>query len=114
MKKQQQQPMVLAYCRFSSARQAKGNSLERQEQNAQAWCEKRGWKLFDSLNDLGLSAWTGANKKRGRLRELLEKLEAGDICEFRPKLDTDSRASWTVIPTEAGQRFQGKLDSPKS
>ena len=35
-------------------------------------------------------------------------------CEFRPKLDTDSRASWTVIPTEAGHRFQGKLDSPKS
>ena len=79
MQKQQQQPMVLAYCRFSSARQAKGNSLERQEQNAQAWCDKRGWKLFDSLNDLGLSAWTGANKKRGRLGELLEKLEAGDI-----------------------------------
>ena len=35
------------------------------------------------------------------------------ICEFRPKLDTDSSATWTVIPTEAGQRFQGKLDSWK-
>lgn len=34
-------------------------------------------------------------------------------CEFRPKLDTDSSATWTVIPTEAGQRFQGKLDSWK-
>ena len=34
-------------------------------------------------------------------------------CEFQAKLDTDSMATWTVIPTEAGQRFQGKLDSWK-
>lgn len=35
----------------------------------------------------------------------------GSSCEFRPKLDTDSSATWTVIPAEAGHRFQGKLDS---
>ena len=35
------------------------------------------------------------------------------MCEFQAKLDTDSMATWTVIPTEAGQRFQGKLDSWK-
>ncbi len=34
-------------------------------------------------------------------------------CEFQAKLDTDSSATWTVIPTEAGHRFQGKLDSWK-
>ena len=32
-------------------------------------------------------------------------------CEFRTKLDRDSRATWTVIPAEAGHRFQDKLDS---
>ena len=37
----------------------------------------------------------------------------GNECEFQAKLDTDSMATWTVIPTEAGQRFQGKLDSWK-
>lgn len=36
-----------------------------------------------------------------------------DSCEFQAKLDTDSSATWTVIPTEAGHRFQGKLDSWK-
>lgn len=35
------------------------------------------------------------------------------VCEFQSKLDTDSMATWTVIPTEAGHRFHGKLDSWK-
>lgn len=35
-------------------------------------------------------------------------------CEFRYKLDSDSSRSWTVIPRQAGHRFQRNLDSPKS
>ena len=31
-------------------------------------------------------------------------------CVFHGKLDTDSTASWTVIPRQAGHLFQGKLD----
>lgn len=41
------QPRVIAYARFSSARQAKGSSLERQTRNAQKWCQERGWTLDD-------------------------------------------------------------------
>lgn len=55
-----------------------------------------------------------ASKKEGEKKSLSERywdvrafgstsLEEGDSCEFRPKLDTDSSATWTVIPTEAGQ-----------
>ena len=41
-------------------------------------------------------------------------LQSGfEPCEFQAKLDTDSMATWTVIPTAAGQRFQGTLDSWK-
>ena len=32
-------------------------------------------------------------------------------CVFHAKLDTDSTASWTVIPRQAGHRFQGNLDT---
>ncbi len=32
-------------------------------------------------------------------------------CVFHAKLDTDSTASWTVIPRQAGHLFQGKLDT---
>jgi very-short-patch-repair endonuclease len=34
-----------------------------------------------------------------------------DACVFHAKLDTDSTASWTVIPRQAGHLFQGKLDT---
>jgi hypothetical protein len=32
-------------------------------------------------------------------------------CVFHAKVDTDSTASWTPIPRQAGHRFHGKLDS---
>lgn len=32
-------------------------------------------------------------------------------CVFHSKVDTDSTGSWTVIPRQAGHRFQGKLDT---
>lgn len=74
------QPRVIAYARFSSARQAKGSSLDRQARNAQKWCHDRGWVLDDlTLHDLGLSAWTGANKKRGKLGVLLDLIKAGKV-----------------------------------
>ena len=41
-------------------------------------------------------------------RELFSYLQA---CVFHAKLDTDSTASWTVIPRQAGHLFQGKLDT---
>ena len=33
------------------------------------------------------------------------------LCVFHAKVDTDSTASWTVIPRQAGHLFQGKLDT---
>ncbi|GAB3372187.1 recombinase family protein [Massilia agri] len=74
------QTRVLAYARFSSARQAKGTSLERQVRNAQKWCQERGFVLDDlTLQDTGISAWTGANKRRGKLGLLLDLIEAGKV-----------------------------------
>jgi len=71
---------VISYARFSSGRQAKGSSLERQSKNALKWCEKKKWKLDElTLEDTGISAWTGANKSRGKLKTLLDLIEAGKI-----------------------------------
>jgi DNA invertase Pin-like site-specific DNA recombinase len=78
---QQVQPRVLAYTRFSSPRQARGNSYERQTKKAREWCEKRGWVLDDlRLFDLGVSAYTGANRTKGALSELLTLIEKGKIA----------------------------------
>lgn len=47
------------------------------------------------------------------VEEVCGKMGISD-CEFRYKLDSDSSRSWTVIPRQAGHRFQRNLDSPKS
>ena len=56
---------VFSYRRFSSGRQARGTSLERQTKLAQVWCQERGYELDESLSlsDLGVSAFKGDNRR---------------------------------------------------
>lgn len=79
-------PRVISYTRFSSSRQAKGDSYRRQTEMALSWCRENGHELDTSLalEDLGTSAYSGANAKRGALAVLqlmcIEgKLEGGTI-----------------------------------
>lgn len=70
---------VYSYVRFSSAEQAQGDSLRRQTAKAEAWANERGLLLDDSLRDLGVSAYHGANRTAGALRSFLEMVEQGKI-----------------------------------
>lgn len=72
---------VFSYRRFSSGRQARGTSLERQTKLAQAWCLERGYELDESLSlsDLGVSAFKGDNATRGALGGFIAAIEAGKV-----------------------------------
>lgn len=77
---------VISYTRFSSRRQAKGDSYRRQTEMALTWCRDNSLELDTSLvlEDLGESAYSGANAKRGALGVLQRlcqdgKLEPGTI-----------------------------------
>lgn len=61
------QPLVISYIRFSTARQAAGDSLRRQTAAAKDWCQKRGWKLDEKLSsrDLGVSGFNKDNVSKG-------------------------------------------------
>lgn len=72
-------PKVFSYIRFSSPEQAKGDSLRRQTEKAAKWCETRGLTLDNSLRDLGVSAYRGANRDMGALRSFLQLVEKGEI-----------------------------------
>lgn len=79
-------PRVISYTRFSSKKQAAGDSYRRQTEMAMRWCREHGHELDTSLvlEDLGISAYSGANAARGALaalRRLAEdgKLEPGTI-----------------------------------
>ncbi len=75
------QPLVISYTRFSSRRQAKGTSYQRQIEQAEVWCKKHGHKLDKRyrFKDLGVSAYSGANAENGDLRRLQDMLRSGEL-----------------------------------
>lgn len=76
-----QNTRVFSYRRFSSGRQARGTSLERQTKLAQAWCHEHGYTLDESLSlsDLGVSAFKGDNATRGALGAFIDAIESGKV-----------------------------------
>lgn len=70
---------AFSYIRFSTPEQARGDSLRRQLQAAQEWCQHRGLVLDDTLRDLGRSAYKGSHAQFGALRDFLALVEKGEI-----------------------------------
>lgn len=99
-----------SYIRFSSARQSKGGSLERQTTATAEFCRRKGWTLSQTtFADLGLSAFKGANFDGGNLGLFLEAVKNGSVPKgsvlIVESLDRLSRNE----PTEALQDIFGKI-----
>ena len=72
--------IAYSYIRFSTKKQAKGDSERRQEQAFEQACLLHRWNAGDALLDAGLSAYTGANVADGSaLRRWIDALQAGAI-----------------------------------
>ena len=69
-----------SYIRFSRPEQALGNSLRRQLEASEAYAFERGYVLDTDMQDLGLSAFRGANRREGALAAFLERVKAGMIA----------------------------------
>jgi DNA invertase Pin-like site-specific DNA recombinase len=68
------------YIRFSTPKQEKGASKERQLEDCRAFAQRRGWEVADDvIEDLGRSAWTGAHLTSGNLGKFAERVRAGEI-----------------------------------
>lgn len=74
--------MALAYRyhRFSSKAQDRGTSLERQREATGAMCEREGWTIAETLEDLGRSAWKGDHIRAGELGKFKARVDAGEIA----------------------------------
>ena len=70
-----------SYVRFSSPEQERGDSLRRQVEQSEAYCQAHGLTLDDSLRltDRGLSAFHGAHRIKGALGEFHRLVEAGEV-----------------------------------
>jgi DNA invertase Pin-like site-specific DNA recombinase len=67
------------YIRFSTPKQEKGASKERQQEDCQSFCARRQWPVVEVIEDLGRSAWTGAHLSSGNLGRFAERVRAGEI-----------------------------------
>jgi DNA invertase Pin-like site-specific DNA recombinase len=74
-------PKAYSYIRFSSVKQQKGDSVERQTRLSENYAAKHGLELDVSLNlnDLGISAFDRSNLKKGALGQFLRLVEEGRI-----------------------------------
>jgi DNA invertase Pin-like site-specific DNA recombinase len=73
-------PIAISYLRFSTPEQAKGDSLRRQTEGTERWCEKNGVPLNRDLRDLGKSAFHGAHRSdKAALGRFLEVVKAGEV-----------------------------------
>jgi DNA invertase Pin-like site-specific DNA recombinase len=82
-------PKAYSYIRFSTAEQAKGDSLDRQSRMAQEWAVRRGAQLDTELDltDKGISAYLGANAETGALGAFLMAVSVGTV----------PRGSWLLV-----------------
>lgn len=67
------------YRRFSSGKQAKGSTLDRQEEFALSLCAKNGWQLSEIVIDAGKSGWKGKNAATGNLKGFLDAIQSGKV-----------------------------------
>ena len=75
---------AFSYIRFSTPEQRKGDSVRRQTDAAQGWCERNNVRLDTSttFRDLGKSAYLGEHRKnpdRHALAAVLKMVEEGRI-----------------------------------
>lgn len=70
-------PKAYSYLRFSTAEQGKGDSYRRQTALAEDFCRSRGLDLdrTTTFEDLGVSAYSGKNRRKGALRAFLDAVE---------------------------------------
>lgn len=63
---------AFSYVRFSSGRQAEGDSERRQIAMAEEYANKHGLELDTTFRDLGISGFRGSNRTKGALARFIE------------------------------------------
>ena len=56
-----------SYVRMSTDIQLKGDSLRRQKESSKNYAEENNLELIETLQDIGISAFSGKNSKDGAL-----------------------------------------------
>lgn len=95
------EPRAYIYSRYSSAKQAEGDSLRRQYDECFEFAGTLGVPIDATLTDEGLSGYTGLNRIKGALGSFLKRVERGEIGRgsylLVDSMDRISREDETVV-----------------
>src|ERR1700730_6619351 len=74
-------PQAYSYLRMSTDLQLKGDSRRRQLEASRAYAEANGLDLAEGaeLEDIGISAFRGANVREGALGRFLDAVKGGSV-----------------------------------
>ncbi|MCW3502074.1 recombinase family protein [Burkholderia cenocepacia] len=74
-------PVAYSYIRFSTAQQALGDSLRRQVELTEQYCDEHGLVLAraSAYRDLGVSAFRKKNIEAGKLAEFISAVKSGKV-----------------------------------
>jgi DNA invertase Pin-like site-specific DNA recombinase len=98
-------PKAYSYVRWSTPQQAKGDSLHRQLEKAQAYAKEYNLDLDETLNfrDAGISAYRGRNVLKGALGDFLRAVQEGIVARgsylIVESLDRISRETVNIAAT---------------
>ncbi|MGN5104748.1 recombinase family protein [Aeromonas caviae] len=75
-------PKAYSYIRFSTPKQAQGDSYRRQIQQAIDYCAKHNLELDEkAIEDFGVSGFRGSNWTDGALGRFIEAVKSGAIAK---------------------------------
>ena len=74
-------PKAYSYIRMSTDIQLKGDSLRRQKELSQKYADLKGLELVETIEDIGISAFSGKNSREGALGDFLAAIHTGKIKE---------------------------------
>lgn len=75
-------PIAYSYVRFSTSKQQLGDSLRRQLEMTESYCERNGLTLHPvSFRDLGVSAFKKKNVEKGALAAFIDAVKTGKVLK---------------------------------
>lgn len=72
-------PTCYPYIRFSSMKQADGESIRRQTERIDEFVKRHALTIDTRLEDFGVSSFRGKNAKKGQLGQFLQRVRDGEI-----------------------------------
>lgn len=97
------------YIRFSTPKQGRGDSRDRQLRDARAYCERQGWNIVEVVEDPGRSAYKGDHLNSGSLGKIVKNLNDAKLAPWGGRGRTEGASRPCTVANEPSERAEAWL-----